>query len=151
MATLDRDKVSTAGDNCDQQTDPEIDKDFAHQVMATVGQGIVVSSEGWRFEYVNPAFARMVGRMPKELIGRSMDELIHPHDLPILIQARSRRQAGETSSYEARLIRSDGCVFPVQVTGTPRWQDGKFFGSIVAVTDLTERKRFEDELKKSEA
>lgn len=151
MATLDRDKVSTAGDNCDQQTDPEIDKDFAHQVMATVGQGIVVSSEGWRFEYVNPAFARMVGRMPKELIGRSMDELIHPHDRPILIQARSRRQAGETSSYEARLIRSDGCVFPVQVTGTPRWQDGKFFGSIVAVTDLTERKRFEDELKKSEA
>ena len=151
MATLDRDKVSTAGDNCDQQTDPEIDKDFAHQVMATVGQGIVVSSEGWRFEYVNPAFARMVGRMPKELIGRSMDELIHPHDRPILFKARSRRQAGETSSYEARLIRSDGCVFPVQVTGTPRWQDGKFFGSIVAVTDLTERKRFEDELKKSEA
>ncbi|MFA7374909.1 MAG: ATP-binding protein, partial [Methanothrix soehngenii] len=151
MATLDRDKVSMAGDNRDQRTDPEIDRDFAHQVMATVGQGIVVSSEGWRFEYVNPAFARMVGSRPEELIGRSMDELIHPHDLPILIQARSRRQAGETSSYEARLIRSDGCVFPVQVTGTPRWQDGKFFGSIVAVTDLTERKRFEDELKKSEA
>ena len=140
-----------AGDNRDQRTDPEIDRDFAHQVMATVGQGIVVSSEGWRFEYVNPAFARMVGSRPEELIGRSMDELIHPQDLPILIQARSRRQAGETSSYEARLIRSDGCIFPVQVTGTPRWQDGKFFGSIVAVTDLTERKRFEDELKKSEA
>ncbi|WP_461456515.1 ATP-binding protein [Methanothrix sp.] len=151
MATLDRDKVSMAGDNRDQRTDPEIDRDFAHQVMATVGQGIVVSSEGWRFEYANPAFARMVGRRPEELIGRSMDELIHPQDLPILIQARSRRQAGDTSSYEARLIRSDGCVFPVQVTGTPRWQDGKFFGSIVAVTDLTERKRFEDELKKSEA
>ncbi len=140
-----------AGDNRDQQTDPEIDKDFAHQVMATVGQGIVVSSEGWRFEYANPAFARMVGRMPKELIGRSMDEFIHPQDLPILIKARSRRQEGETSSYEARLIRSDGCVFPVQVTGTPRWQDGKVLGSILAVTDLTERKRFEDELKKSEA
>jgi len=140
-----------AGDNCDQQTDPEIDQDFAHQVMATVGQGIVVSSEGWRFEYVNPAFARMVGRRPEELIGRSMDEFIHTQDLPILIQARSRRQAGETSSYEARLIRSDGCVFPVQVTGTPRWQDGNFFGSIVAVTDLTEHKRFEDELRKSEA
>ena len=140
-----------AGDNRDQQTDPEIDKDFAHQVMATVGQGIVVSSEGWRFEYANPAFARMVGRMPKELIGRSMDEFIHPQDLPILIKARSRRQEGETSSYEARLIRSDRCVFPVQVTGTPRWQDGKVLGSILAVTDLTERKRFEDELKKSEA
>lgn len=151
MATLDRDKVSMAGDNRDQQTDPEIDKDFAHQVMATVGQGIVVSSEGWRFEYANPAFARMVGRMPKELIGRSMDEFIHPQDLPILIKARSRRQEGETSSYEARLIRSDRCVFPVQVTGTPRWQDGKVLGSILAVTDLTERKRFEDELKKSEA
>lgn len=140
-----------AGDNRDQQTDPEIDKDFAHQVMATVGQGIVVSSEGWRFEYANPAFARMVGSRPEELIGRSMDEFIHPQDLPILIKARSRRQEGETSSYEARLIRSDRCVFPVQVTGTPRWQDGKVLGSILAVTDLTERKRFEDELKKSEA
>ena len=140
-----------AVDNWDRQTDPERDQDFAHQVMATVGQGIVVSSEGWRFEYVNPAFARMVGRMPKELIGRSMDEFIHPQDLPILIKARSRRQEGETSSYEARLIRSDGCVLHVQVTGTPRWQDGKVLGSILAVTDLTERKRFEDELKKSEA
>jgi len=140
-----------AGDNWDQQTDPETDKDFAYQVMATVGQGIVVSSEGWRFEYVNPAFARMVGRRPEELIGRSMDEFIHPQDLPILFNSRSRRQAGETSSYDARLIRSDGCVFPVQITGAPRWQDGKVLGSIVAVTDLTERKRFEDELKKSEA
>jgi len=148
---LDRDKVSMAGDNRDQRTDPEIDRDFAHQVMATVGQGIVVSSEGWRFEYANPAFARMVGSRPEELIGRSMDEFIHPQDLPILIKARSRRQEGETSSYEARLIRSDRCVFPVQVTGTPRWQDGKVLGSILAVTDLTERKRFEDELKKSEA
>jgi len=151
MATLDRDKVSMADDNWDWQTDPERDQDFAHQVMATVGQGIVVSGEGWRFEYVNPAFARMVGRMPKELIGRSMDEFIHPQDLPILIKARSRRQEGETSSYEARLIRSDGCVFHVQVTGTPRWQDGKVLGSIIAVTDLTECKRFEDELTKSEA
>ncbi len=140
-----------ADDNWDWQTDPERDQDFAHQVMATVGQGIVVSGEGWRFEYVNPAFARMVGRMPKELIGRSMDEFIHPQDLPILIKARSRRQEGETSSYEARLIRSDGCVFHVQVTGTPRWQDGKVLGSIIAVTDLTECKRFEDELTKSEA
>jgi len=140
-----------ADDHWDQQTNPERDQDFAHQVMATVGQGIVVSREGWRFEYVNPAFARMVGRTPKELIGRSMEELIHPQDLPILIKARLRRQAGETSSYEARLIRSDGCVVHVQVTGTPRWQDGKVLGSIVAVTDLTERKRFEDELKKSEA
>ena len=137
MATLDRDKVSMAGDNWDQQTDPETDKDFAYQVMATVGQGIVVSSEGWRFEYVNPAFARMVGRRPEELIGRSMDEFIHPQDLPILFNSRSRRQAGETSSYDARLIRSDGCVFPVQITGAPRWQDGKVLGSIVAVTDLS--------------
>jgi PAS domain S-box-containing protein len=80
--------------------------DFA-QILNTVGQGVLVSGEGWRFEYVNPAFARIVGKPITDLIGKSMDDFIIPEDLPALAQMRSKRLAGETNTYDFRLRRSD--------------------------------------------
>ena len=40
----------------------------------------------------------------------------------------------------------DGGSLPVLVTETPRLRDGKIVGSIVLLTDLTERKRLENSL-----
>jgi PAS domain S-box-containing protein len=44
------------------------------QIINAVGQGVLVTGEEWRFEYVNPAFARMVGKPLADLIGKTMNE-----------------------------------------------------------------------------
>lgn len=119
--------------------------DFAY-ILNTIGQGILVTGEGWRFEYVNQAFAQMVGKSREDLIGKSMDDFIVPEDLPILAQERSRRLAGETTTYDFRMRRFNGEIVYVHATGVPRRLGDKVVGSISVVTDLTESKRAEEAL-----
>ncbi len=126
-----------------------LELDYAY-ILNTIGQGILVTGEGWRFEYVNPAFAQMVDEPLEDLIGRSMEGFIVPEDMAILTQERSKRLAGETSTYNLRIMRSDGEIVYIQATGVPRHQGDKIIGSISVITDLTERKHAEEALIESE-
>ncbi len=125
------------------EEDAKVQHDFALHVMNRMGQGLVVTDADFRFEYVNPAFAQMVGHTPESLIGKSGLDIAPKEDHPIIAEARERRRRGETQSSEMRLRHADGRDVHVLVTGTPRIRDGKIIGSITVVTDLTERKRIE--------
>ena len=146
----DPDKIKQINDKLDREAQPLMNAgselDFAH-ILNTVGQGVLVTGKGWRFEYVNPAFARLVGRPIEDLIGKSMDDIVIPEDLPTLAEMRSKRLAGETSTYDLRLRRSDGEVVYVHATGAPRRLGDNVIGSISIIADLTERKRIETALK----
>jgi PAS domain S-box-containing protein len=126
-------------------------RDFAMQVMNAMGQGLTVTDEERRFEFINPAYARMTGYLPEGLIGKTPYDVTLPEDHAILDQARVQRLEGGTSSYETRLKRSDGSTVPVLVTGAPRWREGKVAGAISVITDLTGRKQAEDALREHTA
>ena len=79
----------------------------------------------------------------EDLIGKSMDDIVIPEDLPILAKMRSKRLAGETNTYDLRLRRYDGGVICVYATDAPRWLGDKVIGSILVITDLTEQKKIE--------
>ena len=123
--------------------------DFVH-ILGTIGQGILITGERWRFEYVNMAFAQMVASSPEELDGKSMDDFIHPDDQEILSDARRERLAGKTTSYDARLIRQDNQIAYVRITGVPRLEADKVIGSITVVTNLTDRYESEQNIKNAE-
>lgn len=122
------------------------ERDFALQVMNTMGQGLTVTNAHGRFEYVNPAYAQMLGYTPAELIGRTPQEYTYAEDHTILEQARAKRETGAISTYETRLCARDGRIVHALITGAPRWQNGEYAGAIAVVTDLTERKRIEEDL-----
>jgi PAS domain S-box-containing protein len=68
---------------------------FAWQVIEALGQGVTIVDGNGRFTYVNPAYARMVGRPPEELIGKSPLEFTHPDDRETLQQARQQRRSNQ--------------------------------------------------------
>ena len=144
------DKIKQSNDEPDREAHSLMNAgselDFAY-ILNTVGQGLIVTGKGWRFEYVNPAFARLVGKPIEDLIGKSMDDIVIPEDLPTLAQMRSKRLAGETNTYDLRLRRSDGEIVYVHATGAPRRLGDKVIGSISIITDLTEQKKIETALK----
>ncbi len=119
------------------------ERDFGRQVMTTVGQGLVVTDRAHRLEYVNPAFARMLGYTPEALLGLPAAALTMPEDLATLTDAHVRRERGEASTYELRLKRADGSALPVSVTATPRQEAGALTGAVSVITDLSERLRAE--------
>ncbi len=118
-------------------------RDFALLVMNTMGQGLTTTDREGRFEYVNPAYARMLGRSPEALLGRSPREFTCAEDLAGLEAAHRQRLAGETTTYATRLCRVDGGTVYVQITGTPYYRDDQVAGTIAVVTDLTESRALE--------
>ncbi len=124
----------------------QAERDFAQQILNALGQGVTVVNREGVFEYVNPAYARLIGRSPGELIGKRTCDVTFPEDHAILAQERAKRRRGETSTYETRLVHADWHHIPVVITGVPRWMNGQIIGSIAVITDLTERYQREREM-----
>ena len=117
---------------------------FAQQIMDHMGQGLTVTDLEGRFTYVNPAFARLLGYSSAELIGKSPLHLTDDDFQDALRQAHQMRQAGLNNAYETRLRHRDGQSVYVLNSGVPYLVDGQVAGSIVVVTDLTQRKKIEE-------
>jgi PAS domain S-box-containing protein len=125
------------------------ERDFATQVMNRLGQGVTITGEDKRFEYVNKAFAKMLGYTPEELIGKLPLEFTVSEDQSLLEKAYEQRLKHQTNTYENRLKHKDGRMIHALITGVPRYRQGKVTGAIAVITDLTAHKQAELELIKS--
>jgi PAS domain S-box-containing protein len=126
-------------------------RDFAFQVLNTMGQGLTVVDSRGVFIYVNPAFARFLGYPADQIIGRTPFDFTLDGDHDVLSSARVERQDGAVTTYETRLKRRDGTLTTVLVTGVPRLRSGRRDGSISVVTNLDQQKQTEEALRRSEA
>ena len=126
----------------------ERQRDFAQTLTRQMGQGLTVTDEKGRFEYINPSYARMLDYTPEELIGKTPYDLTLIEDHAELMKAHSTRAKGEVTSYETHLRGRDGRVVYALITGVPRMKNGQYKGAITVITDLTERLRMEEQLRK---
>jgi PAS domain S-box-containing protein len=122
------------------------ERDFALQVLNTMGQGLTVTGNNGLLDYVNPAFAYMVGYSQKEMIGREPSEFLADSSQAVHQKQRMQRQEGKAYTYESALLHKDSREVPVIITSVPRWQNDQASGSIAVITDLTAIKRAEESL-----
>ena len=102
--------------------------------------------------YVNQKMADMLGYLPQEIIGKSLGHFIFPQDLVDHQEKISHRVEGLNETYERRFRRSDGGECQTKVSATAiRTDDGRFMGSFAMLTDITESKRAEEEIRQSNA
>ena len=127
-------------------------QNFGQQIMVTMGQGVTVATVEGVFEYVNPAYARMLGHSAEEIIGKTVLEFTFPEDHATLVKAQMQRLEGKASSYETRLRKADGSPVYVLITGVPQHDhQGNIIGSIATITDLTERREAEAQIEANAA
>jgi PAS domain S-box-containing protein len=127
------------------------ERDYATQILNIMGQGLTVTDANGRFEFVNPAYARQFGYEPSDLIGKTPGDITVPDDHADLEEHRKQHLSGRSSTYESRLVRANGSIAQVLITGVPRKTSGDDAnGSITVITDLTERKQVEEEMRASE-
>lgn len=121
--------------------------DFALHVMETMGQGLTITNAAGQFEYVNTAYARMLGCTPADLLGVSPETQTHPDDLELVRAGHTRRLRHASDSYEVRLGRADGDYIYVLVTAVPYYRSGQIIGSIAVITDLSTRQQLEQTMR----
>ncbi|MCS7338549.1 MAG: PAS domain S-box protein, partial [Verrucomicrobiae bacterium] len=105
------------------------------------------------FVYVNPALAAFFGYTPEEIIGKlSPLDLTHPDDRPMVVENIHRRIAEGLPSvrYEFRGLRKDGTVIYLESHGG-RFQYRNRPAIMGTLVDITERKRAETALRRSQA
>ncbi len=103
----------------------------------------LVDADG-RFVFASAACERIFGYGPGELIGRQMQEMIHPEDLDRTMQAAGAVLNGlHLTHFENRYLRKDGQV--VHVMWSARWSESDQLRIAVA-RDITERKQLEHRL-----
>jgi PAS domain S-box-containing protein len=118
------------------------------------GQGVMIHDENERFAQVNPAAARLFGLEPADMIGRHPGELapdFQPDGTPSKVSA-SRHIAdcyrlGKTR-FDWVHLHSDGHEVLLEVILT-HFKDGERNLLQAVVTDISEQRRAEEEMKRS--
>lgn len=120
-------------------------------LLHAAGEGIYGIDTDGCTTFVNPAAARMLGWRAEELVGRTAHEVVHgssrrhaPEDCPVLRVLREEEaQRVENDTF----ARAGGTSFPVAYIGTPIREGGSVVGAVVTFNDISERKRFESQLR----
>lgn len=112
-------------------------------------EGMVVEDTTGCLTFANPRAAEMLGCSQEELIGKHWSDLVPSDEKGRIHEEIARRPRGISSTYETILQRKDGQGIPVIVNATPLFSSEKTFRGVLAVfTDITDRKKAEEELRK---
>jgi PAS domain S-box-containing protein len=98
---------------------------------------------------VNDSFARMHGYTIEELLRMNLRELDTPETLALAPDRIRRVLAGETLGFEVEQWHKDGHIVPLDVAASAIDIDGKLY-VLAFHRDITERRRAEQELRRSQ-
>ncbi len=112
---------------------------------------IVVLNPDGTHKYSRPSMKRISGYALDELEGRSIFELIHPDDVQHIrgIFSQGIQEPGYTANVELRFQHKDGSWHIYEAVGMNLLDDPAVGGVVVNAREITERKRLENELVKS--
>jgi PAS domain S-box-containing protein len=122
-------------------------------ILESSSEGIFGTDTEGRITFVNSAACRMLGFAAEELIGQPSHATFHHHrpdgteypkeECPMFAAYKH----GKASRIDDEFLwRKDGSGVAVEYGATPILKDGMVVGSVVSFTDITERKRNEQEL-----
>ncbi len=102
------------------------------------------------FTYVNPAWQRLLGHRPVEVLGRNFAEILRPdatgHFLEPFKQVLEDKKT--FSDVEGDLVTKDGLIRHFSVSGSPNFDSsGNAIGMVGLMKDITVRKMSEEQIK----
>ena len=124
---------------------------FNTKIIETMGEGVAIDDLHGFYTFVNPAGAKMLGYAPEEIIGKHYTDIMPPDQVEVVREINRKRAEGYINRYELLMKRKDGSLLPVQMHGSPRYdENGNFNGTIGTFTDISQVKQAQQALQQSE-
>jgi PAS domain S-box-containing protein len=123
-----------------------------HDALNSSASGVIMTDRDAKIIYVNPSFLKIFGyRKKTDVLYRNAADLFTRDEIKKFFDVNEiiGEARGGTEEFFAR--HRNGTIFPVEVSSSiVTDSNGSVLGRMASFIDITERKRFEDELKKSE-
>lgn len=125
----------------------ESEKQF-RQIIETAHEGIFVIDAENRITLANQRLADMVGYTIEEIIGKSLFEMLDEEGIAIAKKSLENRRQGINEQLDFKYIRKDGSTLWAIVNANSIYDQGhNYIGALAMVTDITGRKRAEEDLR----
>ena len=120
------------------------------QLVDVAQEGIWVADDRGVITYVNQRMADLLGYVNGSLLGRPVFDFLEPESRAGAQRTLGRRASPPGQSQDLRFRRRDGSQLWGLVSSSPiLGKDGALVGTVGMVTDITERKRTEEQLRRS--
>ena len=116
------------------------------RIVETAVEGIWLLDAEFKGTFVNRALAEMLGRSPSELRGRAIFEFMEPESGAAARRLLERRRR-YSEIREFGFLRADGRELWAVLSSSPiQSDDGQNLGSVVMVSDVSERRKMQAQL-----
>ena len=118
-------------------------------LIESLQEGIWMIDKKACTSFVNQRMAQMLGYDVEEMQGKHLFSFMDERGKEIATQNLERRKQGTTrEQHDFELLRKDGSrIYTSMATSPILDQDGNYAGALAGVTDITERRQAEQELK----
>ncbi len=119
-------------------------------ILDNVPSALLVLDRNLRIQTVSAAFAKVTGYQPEEVIGKNCRDFFCGNGFCQTCMSQSIVQTGQVEGHLDQVVNSDGTNRYIEHYAVPMEKDGKVDSVLEIVTDITDRKRLEQHLVKTE-
>jgi two-component system, NtrC family, sensor kinase len=121
-------------------------------IVETASEGVWMFDADSKTTFANSRIAEMLGSTVEEMMTRSLFDFLDEESQEIAKNYIERRRQGIQERHDFKFIRRDGSHLWAIVSATPMFNlKGEFEGVLRMITDISDRKKFEEALKESES
>ena len=125
-------------------------EEMYRSILKTTREGVWRLDAEGRTDYVNRPLAEMLGYTVQEMLGRYLYEFMDDEGRAQTGRIIARRRQGIAEIHDLHFRRKDGSDLWATVNANPLMdKDGNFLGTQGMISNITDRKRMEEDLRRS--
>jgi PAS domain S-box-containing protein len=124
-----------------------------YRVLAETSlDGVITIDALGRLTYINPSFEKMLKRRKSQILATMFRDYLSDDSVYFFQQifTDSRKKNEKIENVELELVDANANIVQIEINIAPFKKDDKFSGMACTIHDITERKKIENEFKKSE-